>query len=829
MKKEAAGIDVVTANPVQRGIYIDKRIVIISIIMFFMGRAWLPGGILPFGTAAFAAVITSPECRLKREYSLLYGAMVLLGAITLFQWWQVLLSLLVMLMFYSILKIQSANNRNINGMVSAEMMQSIKEGAILFVCNLGASVIVIAASSARISDAFALVLQSLICFASFFIFRNVSAVFSDDIGRKVMSNEEMACIAIAASVCIMGLPDLVFLQVSLKRIICVLVIMVFSFRGGLGTGAACGVTAGILITASKVAVGSEISAAIIAVYGFSGFLAGLLNKYKKFGVGIGFVIGNLLLAILFSGDKEIIINIYEVGFAVTAFAVLPEKFTEFLKIPQLSGVKIPTVKVNYAAKLRNTAVGKLNDFSGILHEMSNVCRDFTENTTINGNDDLMQIVERMTDKVCKKCMLCSNCWETNFYRSYQSFGVILSVLECRGRILEKDIPSCIADVCPNMDDILTEIKNGFEVWRVDCLWRRRMEETKKLLPMQLNSMSEILANLAKEVDLSVLFEEKIEREIMQKMAEYDMKIKNVTVSKNIYGRLEISADIRCCGMKKACIKSYLPILSKIVGKTLVVDNEATANVCGFIPPTESTSCHCNNKTPWCSFVFTEAEMYKVTVAAAGCCAAGSRISGDSHSFIPLHHGAYMMAISDGMGSGEKAAAQSKAVIKLLELFMESGLSSTAAVSMINSLLETGSDKIASATVDMCVLDLYDGKASFLKLGAVPSVVKHGEHVESIVVPTLPMGMSDEISNVFDCKIIKRTVEDGDIIILISDGITEAFRENGANRVDYYACVENMNTNNPKQIADSLLQLALTNCGGRSRDDMTVVAARVWKN
>lgn len=814
----------------------DKKVFVTALLMFFMGRAWLPGGLIPFGTAAFAAVVISPDCRLKGNRALLYGLSVISGVLTLGQWWQLLISLFVMVSFYSTVRIKFGENLvntdityGASGEVEKRKPFVVICGLIYFICSVGASVLILAISSARISDALSLITQSAIGFTSFYVFRNISLIFVDDVGRKVMTNEEMACIAIGMAVAIMGFPDIVFLSVSLKRLLCIVVVMVFSYRGGLGTGAACGVTCGILISASKIAGGGDMSSVIIAVYGFGGFLAGLFNKYKKIGVAAGFLMGNLLLAILFNESHDIVINIYEVIFGILFFSIIPDRFTEFLKLPQFSGVKVPTVKVNYAVKLRNMAVGKIEGFSSIMREMSSACKDFTDGCATGNHDDLTQIIERTTENVCKKCSNCHNCWETNFYKTYQSFGVIVSILECRGKILFTEIPKNVSTVCPKIDEVLTEIKKGFELWRIDCLWRRRMEETKKLLPVQLDSMADILDNLAKEVDLSVIFEDKIERNIMKSMADHELKIKNVTVSKNLSGRLEISADIKCCGMKNECIKSYLPLLSRATGTKLIIDKEATTEICGFVPPTENTPCHCDGENPWCPMVFCEAEPFKVAVAAAVCPAENNRVCGDSHTFMQLRHGIYLMAISDGMGNGESAAAQSKSVIRLLELFMESGLGCGAAVAMINSLLETGSDKIVSATVDLCLLDLYEGKASFLKLGAVPSVIKHGAHVDSVAVPTLPMGMSDKYSEVFDCKIIKRKIEDNDIIILMSDGITEAFRKNGGSRVDFYGCIENMNSSNPKKIADALMELAKANSEGIARDDMTVIAARVKKN
>ena len=706
---------------------------------------------------------------------------------------------------------------------------SVKSGVSLAVSLLISSAVTLIVGGLRLSDIFAMLMQLAIAFASFYVFRNVTMIFADDISGKVMTNEEMACLAITAAIAVMGLPAVLILGVSIRNIVCILIIMVFSYRGGLGTGAACGVAVGILLEAVSGAQGIEISGAVIAIYGFCGFLSGLLNHYRKIGVSLGFILGNLILATVLTTDKGFIMSLYEILFAVILFAVLPDKFTEFLKLPQFRGVAVPTVKINYAEKIRRTATGRLNGFSRILREMSGVCTELTEKkTTAQNNEDLTRIVERVSEKVCGGCHYKDLCWERHFYKNYQQIGKITAILEKDGYLAPRDIPLSLSKDCPRAEEIVGEVVNGYEIYKIGKLWQRRMEDNKRIVPLQLKSMAEILESLANEVDLSVNFEKNLEKRVAKALYENDLKAKNVTVSKNHYGRYDVSVDVKCCGSKKKCITAYLPVISKAIGRSMVINRSETTAAYDFVVPTENTACCNADGRSWCPVIFSEAEEFKLLTGAASCPAAGCTYSGDSHSFLQLEHGHYIMALSDGMGAGEKAAPQSRSVIKLLELFMESGLRSDAAISMVNSLLETGCDKVVSATVDLCSVNLFDGKASFLKLGAVCSAIKRRGKVETVVVSSVPIGLVSELGDTPSCSVVDRFLETDDEIIMFTDGVLEAFKSRGHSEADFFNFIENLRTLNPQTLAEAILNIALSACDGEPKDDMTVLCSRVVK-
>ena len=198
-----------------------------------------------------------------------------------------------------------------------------------------------------------------------------------------------------------------------------------------------------------------------------------------------------------------------------------------------------------------------------------------------------------------------------------------------------------------------------------------------------------------------------------------------------------------------------------------------------------------------------------------------------HICLPNLIRAYILyVLSDGMGSGEIARKQSESVITLIELFMESGLSFPAAVSMIDSLLETGVDKVMSATVDLAVFDLYQGVASFMKLGAVPSVIKKKDKVETVVIASLPMGFVQGAENEY--QTVARNLAAGDYVILLSDGVVEAFREANYTDIEFYAYIESIKAANPQNIADLIIEKAMELSDDTPKDDMTVIVSKIWQ-
>ncbi|MDE7205564.1 MAG: SpoIIE family protein phosphatase [Lachnospiraceae bacterium] len=217
------------------------------------------------------------------------------------------------------------------------------------------------------------------------------------------------------------------------------------------------------------------------------------------------------------------------------------------------------------------------------------------------------------------------------------------------------------------------------------------------------------------------------------------------------------------------------------------------------------------------FIFEDEPCFMVLSAVSRAVKEDEKISGDNFSVEEYSHNQMVAMISDGMGSGEQACHDSRSVIEFMEKFLEAGFSREKALMMVNGALFSQNPGGNLTTLDICSIDLFSGEADFVKTGAAASFLKRGMNVEEIVSDTLPLGSVEEI-NAMQLMVQLRNA---DMLVMVSDGVTDAFGEFGTRRLK--DIIAKTNYVNPKELSDHLLKCAIGCQGGHIRDDMTVLA------
>ena len=123
---------------------------------------------------------------------------------------------------------------------------------------------------------------------------------------------------------------------------------------------------------------------------------------------------------------------------------------------------------------------------------------------------------------------------------------------------------------------------------------------------------------------------------------------------------------------------------------------------------------------------------------------GGLVSGDSYTTIEIGVGKYAIAISDGMGNGERAHFESTETLKLLQKFLQSGIEEKVAIKSVNSVLSLRTTDEIFSTLDLAMIDLQDAKAKFLKIGSIPSFIKRGDKIIKIQASNLADGYYSRI-------------------------------------------------------------------------------------
>ncbi len=234
-----------------------------------------------------------------------------------------------------------------------------------------------------------------------------------------------------------------------------------------------------------------------------------------------------------------------------------------------------------------------------------------------------------------------------------------------------------------------------------------------------------------------------------------------------------------------------------------------------------------------TYLFVEEPRFVVLSGSARAVKENETVSGDNYSIIQSDRGWMTVLLSDGMGCGEQASADSSQVLDMMEKMLEAGFETDMAVELVNSALLAAGDPLAGqnmSTLDICSLDLYHGMCVFRKIGGAASFLKSNSYVEQISLPGLPLGIlptgEEEENRGTPHQSISRELIDNDYIIMMTDGVLDALQESGYEEAMIHY-LEGMREQHPEEMARNLLQFVLHCSQGRIADDMTILVLGVF--
>lgn len=221
-------------------------------------------------------------------------------------------------------------------------------------------------------------------------------------------------------------------------------------------------------------------------------------------------------------------------------------------------------------------------------------------------------------------------------------------------------------------------------------------------------------------------------------------------------------------------------------------------------------------------IYTSKDNYQLQLGIAKTTKNKSSISGDSNLQIRLEDGKYLLALSDGMGSGPNAKRNSQIAIKMLKRLLMSGFDKEVSLQLINSTIFLNTTQEMYATLDISILDLYTGNMEIVKNGAVPTYIKNQDKIQKIDSQSLPAGIVENMELVvhdIDLKV-------GDIIVMCTDGIIDAKKDDPQWIEEL---LQQIQTDNVQKIADLILTEAMDYNYGLPKDDMTVIVGKICPN
>ena len=344
--------------------------------------------------------------------------------------------------------------------------------------------------------------------------------------------------------------------------------------------------------------------------------------------------------------------------------------------------------------------------------------------------------------------------------------------------------------------------------RKTVLWKKRLTENRELFADNLKEMASIMGQVARKDVRAVRYPAKRKKQMIHILEEEGLQVTDIY-------RLEKEEGAALVAIRLCCKKNVQCTSEELSGFLSVLLNKHLQPTVGtpFYIPRESTTLY-----------FEEEARLGVLSGYAKAVKETEKVSGDNYSFFETKSGYYMAVLSDGMGSGEKACADSEVVVDMAEKLMDAGFSVETTVRMINDALLAGAENSNMSTLDFCGVDLYEGIATFAKIGSACTYIKSRECIEKLTSSSLPLG----IFHKQDIEVIQRRIYDGDYIVMLSDGIMDCVvQEKGEKYLE--DIIAQMSCERPNEIANCIMKYVLSLSKGRIRDDMTVLVMGFWEN
>jgi len=619
--------------------------------------------------------------------------------------------------------------------------------------------------------------------------------------KQSLKTEEIICLVIMLGSVITGMMDLVFMDLSAAHIFSRYLVALFALAAGASVGSSVGVVIGLIFGLAEIESFNQLS-----LLAFSGLVGGLLKEGKKIGVSGGLLLATLLIGMYGTSVDGLVLTIYESLLAGLILFLTPAAFVGRIAASIPGTNEYYSEQQSYLRKVRDMTIQRVDQFASIFRALS---VSFSKNTqTIDPDSEMDSFLSRIAERTCHQCNLKELCWRNHFNTTYERMVQVITDLREKGEVrigTERELKLH----CFRYEKVIQAIKNELPYWESRQKLKRRVRESQQLVADQLWGVADVMDNFAKELQKERENLEKQEEQLLQALVNFGIDVEQVEIFSLKEGNVDIEMKIPFCEGLGQCEKLIAPLLTDILGETIIVSRE----MCGKRPG------------DYCRAVFRSTHSFAVETGVVFAAKDGGFISGDSHTLMEIGAGKFALAISDGMGNGIRAHHESKETIHLLKKILQSGIDEEIAIKSVNSILALRTTEEIYSTLDLAIIDLKNLQAKFIKVGSMPSYIKRGNKVIKIQTGNLPIGILQD----FEVEIVREQLKPGDLLIMMSDGLMEGKQMPDSGDAWMRKRIAEIETDHPQEVADLILEDCIRSRGGEIADDMTVLVAKIVRN
>lgn len=424
-----------------------------------------------------------------------------------------------------------------------------------------------------------------------------------------------------------------------------------------------------------------------------------------------------------------------------------------------------------------------------LDELSEVFDTMSHRQRYPSAEAFGRLCESCFDRLCAECGAGEACREKRYEDIRGGVGPLADLLCRDGRICEERLPEAIAAGCLCAGEAVTRINAG----AADLIRASFLSEKAGLFSADYSASARLLRDLSARGDEDLATDGQTAEAVRARFAE-----------------LGYSAHVDMVGArcKKMTVAGLTPCAE---GDRVAYLARQSEGVVGFSwgTPTATEDGFFVERVP------------KIRAAVGSSLTAKEGVCGDVISVFENEEDGYLFALlDDGMGAGEEAALTAQLGSLFLRKLLPAGIRAETALGMLNQFLRrgrNGGDTESCTTVDLLTLDLMEGKAGFLKSGAAPTYVKRGKNIFYLDSKTAPLGILRDI----DAKQMEFELRDGDVIVMVSDGVTGGESE----CLWLLDLLDTVEESDPQRLADRIVSRAAET---ENPDDLSAIVLKISK-
>lgn len=569
---------------------------------------------------------------------------------------------------------------------------------------------------------------------TYFIAR-IFVIFYGD--RKLLCTDSQDTVALLlfTGIILLSLNRLNIQSFSPSLPVAVFIVLLASYssneQGGALAGAVCAATLGL----------SSENPCLILFFPLAGIISGICSHSGKLACASGAMVTALLSAVLFSDSNLFIPMLIETAVAGAVFILLPEKAED-----KLLTYLLPLGRETGSGQTRDILGFRLRSASKAVNDVSDSVTAVSEALIRIDKKPISNVAEDVKSSHCSSCTGYPVCWEQKSAETMTAFTQAAEMLSRCSVIASGNLPGRLEMTCHNPSLLNRAFNSAYISYTASVTASKKINEAKMLAAGQLSCISGLLDDIADSVSDIPGTDERTCYLAKQAFTLASLPFEQVLASQNSDGRTVVQ-----------CFCSRLPprmdlyaLRDKLNEVTGMEFNE---------PGTDESSRH--------GAVLSFCEKTELDADAAVSFLVGQQqeYSGDAAEYFFDGRGSFFAVLSDGMGTGRRAAVDGLMTCSLTSRLLRTGIGVQCAMRVVNSALMVRSGEETLSTLDIARINLYTGDTVIYKSGASFSAVKNKGMTVIVSRSSLPLGILREA----ECEKTELKLLPGDILVLMSDG------------------------------------------------------------